>query len=106
MEESWLDVLINRVKNLGKQIICVVINSVFLSLWVVVQYLVKLLIQKLELSVINRPTLIVFQVIFALSTLAPVILFFYKDLRIIIIRVQRQIRKEAQFNETNCNDNS
>jgi len=40
MEESWLDV---RIKNLGKQIISIVIDSVFLSLWVVIQYLVNLL---------------------------------------------------------------
>ena len=99
---TWVEELNNKASNLLIQIACIVIDSIFLSLWVVAQYLVSRLIEKLGLSGIDQWTFMAFQVIFALSTLAPVIINIYRDIRVMIVKAQKQIEK-AQLDETHTN---
>ena len=77
-EESWLRI---KLSGLGIQTATVVVDALFLSIWVVAQFLVDRLIKKLNLAGgIDRLVLIGFQVIFALSTLAPVVINIYQDI--------------------------
>lgn len=92
-EESWRDDLKRTIEHRLTQIICIVIDSVFLSLWVLTQYLVDRLVTILRLSGINQWALLAFQCIFVLSTLAVVLIFFYEDIAIIIIKTRRQIQQ-------------
>lgn len=91
-----LEPIKNRVQELGKQIACVILDSTFLSIWVLVQYIVNhLIIDKYELSsILNKWVLMAFELIFALSTLLPIIIYTYLDIVIIIKRARRYFNEE------------
>jgi hypothetical protein len=73
-----------------------IIDTSFLALWVAVQWLVgNQVIKPLKLSGIDQIVLIIFQILFAISTLAPVAITIYRDIRIMIIRTQRKIKEEV-----------
>jgi len=75
------------------------IDGLFVALWGSVQYLVNLVIKVLELNGIDRFVFYVFQILFATSTLAPVTLYIYRDLRVKILRTQRRIRAEMEVSD-------
>ena len=78
------------------------IDSAFLALWVTVQWLVNnKVITPLILTGIDQFVLTVFQILFATSTLAPVAITIYRDIRIMLLRTQRKIRKEIRSGEYN-----
>ena len=95
-EEGWSGSPKREFRRRGKQIICIVIDAVFLCLWAVVQCLVKILIERLELSGIERWVLLTFQVIFAVSTIVPVIIYIYVDIKVMVNRAARQIKQEIE----------
>ena len=71
------------------------VDSAFLALWVTVQWGVnKLVVTPLGLTGIDKLILIVFQILFAVSTLAPVGITIYRDIRIMLLRTNRKIRRE------------
>ena len=73
------------------------IDSAFLALWVIVQWLVnEYIITKLNLSFLDQRVLSVFQIVFAVSTLAPVIIYIYTDIRVMIIRAQSRVQNELK----------
>jgi len=74
----------------------VLIDSLFLVLWVVVHYFVGLFIERIELSGIDKWVLEAFRIIFSLSTLIPVILFFYEDISIMYFRVKKRLDEEKE----------
>jgi hypothetical protein len=78
-----------------------VIDSSFLALWVTIQWLVgSKVVTLLILTGIDKLVLYVFQVLFAISTLAPVGITIYRDIRIMMLRTQRRIRREIEIGET------
>jgi hypothetical protein len=78
------------------------IYSAFLALWVIVQWFVNnKIIRPLILTGIDQFDLTVFQILFAISTLAPVAITIYRDIRIMLLRTQRKIRKEIRIGEYN-----
>ena len=97
-EEDGLSDPKRELRHRGKHIICIVIDAVYLCLWALVQCLVKHIVDRLELSGIDQWVLRTFQVIFAVSTLVPVIIYIYVDIRVMIIRAGRQLRREIQRN--------
>jgi len=50
----------------------------------------------LILTGIDRVVLAIFQFLFAISTLAPVAITIYRDIRIMLLRTQRKIRSEIR----------
>ena len=66
-EDNWLNDLLAKVKLLIIQVVSIIVDCIFLCLWVVAQYFVDRLIERLKLRGIDQWVLIVFQVIFALS---------------------------------------
>jgi hypothetical protein len=77
-----------------------IIDSVFLALWVAVQWAVNnKVVTPLMLTGIDKLVLTIFQVLFAISTLAPVAITIYRDIRIMLLRTNRKIRKEIQIGE-------
>lgn len=73
------------------------IDSTFLALWVAIQWLVNnKVVAPLILTGIDRVVLTIFQFLFAISTLAPVAITIYRDIRIMLLRTQRKIRSETQ----------
>jgi hypothetical protein len=78
------------------------IDSAFLALWVTVQWFVNnKVVTPLILTGIDRFVLTIFQILFAISTLAPVVITIYRDIRIMLLRTQRKIRKEIRIGEYN-----
>lgn len=73
------------------------IDAAFLALWVFVQWLVSVkVIKKLELAGLDRLVLTAFQLLFAISTLAPVVVHTYADIRVMILRARRRIQNEVE----------
>lgn len=80
------------------------LDTAFLSLWVYVQYVAnEKVIGNLELSGIDKLVLGAFQVLFAVSTLAPVLVYIVKDVMIMILKARMQIR-EIEESMTNVQD--
>jgi hypothetical protein len=96
---EWKEIA-TELKTFTKWTISALIDSAFLILWVFVQWLVNKVVANLELSGIDRWVLSLFQILFAISTLAPVITYIYVDIRIMLLRAQRKIRREKELNLT------
>ena len=74
-----------------------IIDSAFLALWVLIQWVVNnKVVSLLILTGIDRVVLAIFQILFAISTLAPVAITIYRDIRIMLLRAQRKIRSEIK----------
>ena len=79
-----------------------IIDSAFLALWVTIQWVVNnKVVALLVLTGIDRFVLAIFQFLFAISTLAPVVITIYRDIRIMLLRTQRKIRSEIQNGDNN-----
>ena len=77
-------------------------DALFLALWVAVQWLVSSkIVTPLVLSGIDNIVLFIFQILFSISTLAPVAITIYRDIRIMLLRTQRKIRQEIEIGEVN-----
>lgn len=74
--------------------ISLVFNALYLSFWAVVQYGVSQLLTALDLPGIDAWTLRVFQVVFAIVSLALVVSFIIQDLGGIILRIFANLRRE------------
>ena len=78
------------------------IDSSFLALWVTIQWVVSSkVVTPLILTGIDQLVLTIFQILFAISTLAPVANTIYRDIRIMLLRTQRKIHNETQIGEYN-----
>lgn len=76
------------------------VDSLFLALWVAVQWLVdSYVVLPLRLTGLSNLVLSLFQILFAISTLAPVAITIYRDIRIMLLRTQRRIRREIEIGE-------
>lgn len=77
------------------------IDGVFLAFWVLIQWLVSKVIISLELSGIDQWMLYLFQLLFAISTLVPVIIYIYVDIRVMVLRARRRIQYETVLGKAN-----
>ena len=71
-----------------------VIDSTFLVLWVFVQWGNQKLIANLQLSGIDKWQLIAFQILFAISTLASVVVYIVTDISVMVTQARKRIKKE------------
>lgn len=85
-----------RFTTITKWILSGFIDSIFLVFWVLIQWGTQRVLENLRLVGIDRVVFYVFQVLFALSTLAPVIIFMYSDIATMIIRAKNQIKNEKK----------
>ncbi|MEW6241302.1 MAG: hypothetical protein AB1564_10890 [Chloroflexota bacterium] len=90
-------------KNLSKELkvfaiwgVSGLIDSAFLVLWVVIQSGANKLIGLFSLEGVDRWMLLAFQIIFALSTLAPIIIYVYADIAIMVIQARQRIRNSSK----------
>ena len=104
-ELNSLTELIDTIKLISSWLISTIFDSVFLALWIVIQWVVNnLIIKPLELSGIDSLVLYLFQFMFAISTLAPVAITIYRNITIMLLRTQKNIRQEkrkSQIDESN-----
>jgi hypothetical protein len=73
-----------------------IFDGAFLILWVAVQFLVSHYVKMMDLEGRDKLVVIIFQwVLFPASTLAPIAIWIYQDIRVMIIRAQRMIDEEG-----------
>jgi len=74
------------------------LDSAFLAFWVWVQWLTSgKVIAPLKLSGVDQWVLSAFQILFGVSTLAPVVIYIYADIRVMLLRAQRRIQQEKKL---------
>lgn len=61
-------------------ILCTLIDSVFFVIWLAMQWGVSLALQQLTMTGFDQVVQIVFQVLLAISTLAPIMIWIYMDI--------------------------
>ena len=81
----------NEMKIRLREILSIVIDAIFLCVWILVQALVAYVIQEFS---IDQWVLWCFRVVFGLSTLTIVIIWMYMDVRIMWIRAKKRIEQE------------
>lgn len=70
-------------------------TSSFLVIWVIAQWLINQIIQLWPHSGTFQLVLATSQLIFAIVTLIPILLYYYVDIRIMMINADRMIQQEA-----------
>ena len=79
-----------------------ILDCIFIILWVLVQYFAGKIINNFNLSGIDRINLYIFQFLFALSSVVPVLLTVYRDLTIMVVRTNRIIMRELRLGRKNA----
>jgi ABC-type transport system involved in Fe-S cluster assembly fused permease/ATPase subunit len=99
--DYWKD-LKDRLRVFATQAASILIDAGFLALWLIVQWAVKeYVIKKLEISGIEKFVLLIFQVIFAISTLAPIVIYIYTDIKVMHLRAKKRINQEIELGKAN-----
>jgi hypothetical protein len=96
MIKNWQDVTRDLSRKSALAILWIgsaFIDVIFLLVWVFLQFAADGFISRLHLSWINHCVLVAFQILFAVSTLSPVVLYIYTDLRIMAQQAGAEIRK-------------
>jgi hypothetical protein len=76
------------------QIVSILITGIFLALWAAIQYGVNYLINLLQPTGVDQVILLIFQGVFGVTTLIPIVMYYYIDTRVSWIRAKRRIGKE------------
>src|ERR1700758_2088741 len=74
-----------------RHLVCAFLDSIFLALWAVPNVYIGRFIDGLQFAGIEEIVLRCLQVLFGISTLAPICIWIYKDVRIMVKRANREI---------------
>jgi hypothetical protein len=80
-----------KAKEMAQHLVCVFLDSTFLGIWAILNITIGKFIEGHHLPVIDQIVLGCLQVLFGISTLAPICVWTYKDIRIMFIRADREI---------------
>ena len=92
---QWRE-LLEQLKTFTIWLVSSIIDGLFVALWVAIQWLVGLTLNRLELSGIDSWVLRGCQILLAITTLVPVGLYVYVDIRIKWLRAQERIQQEIK----------
>lgn len=76
---------------LGLHFCSCLIDGVFLCLWAATNFGIALLLKQFHLEGLDAIIAIILQYLFGLSTLAPIVIFIYRDIRIMWIRAAAKV---------------
>ncbi len=94
VDDEWSEPPGARLHFFVRQFFAILVDAGFLVLWVTVQWLSEQLIQRLKLAeVIDSWVLRTFQIVLALSTLAPVVIYTYVDTMVMWTRARKKVRR-------------
>ncbi len=100
-ENYWREDLKARLKVFGLEAASGLMDSGFLAIWVILQWAVtECVVKRFELSGVDKWMLSAFQVVFAISTLVPIVVYVYLDIRLMVLRAQRRIRHEKELSKS------
>lgn len=77
-----------------------IVDSSYLILWVIIQWISNNLIIQFQLTGIDSWVLSAFQILFAISTLLPIIIFIGLDISIMFLQAKRRIKNELDKDRT------
>lgn len=89
--DDFKDRVKSKLMNMVYHVLAILIDTLFLCCWLAIQYGTSFALELVKLSSLDSAFLLFFQVVFALSTFVPVLLFFYKDIRIMHIKMSSEI---------------
>lgn len=92
MRSSWKEVK-TELQVFSRWFASALIDSAFLTLWALMQWGINRVFGNVQLSGIDQVVFIIFQWLFAVSTLAPVAIYIYVDIRVMLIRAKKRIRR-------------
>ena len=95
-ETAELRVIRAKASEMTLHLICVLLDSLFLILWAVPNLYIGRFIEGLHGSPIDEIVLRCLQVVFGVSTIAPICISLYKDLRIMIKHATRQSARSSR----------
>lgn len=98
LEPDW-DEIPKRFRIYGIWAASGLIDTIFLVLWVLAQWVASWLISHFELVGVDLVVKSIFQLIFAVSTVVPIVIHTYADIRIMIIQMKRRIERETDPEE-------
>jgi len=90
--------IILSISEFAKFAITGLIDALFLIFWVILQWFVQLVIGYLKLTNFDFYLVEIFRCLFAISTLIPITIFIYRDIRIMWIRVNKEILNVTKDN--------
>lgn len=93
---NWKE-LKNTIEIFFSWFIMSLIAGSFIGLWVVIQYGVGFVINNFELTGIDRIVLYVVQFLFAILMLAPIAITIYREIRIMVLKTNRMIKREIEL---------
>lgn len=79
-------------------------SVVFIIGWIVAQHYGNYLINKLDLPDLDTVTLVIFRIIFALSTLFFLVVFIYYNHRLIFLKARKRFERQRDRINKNHND--
>ena len=84
----------DKISDIGSHIVSILVDTIFLILWFYLQVLIKIVLKIDWLSNIDIALYHIFQFIFSISTLLPVLIYIYKDIMMIWISACKKINNE------------
>ncbi len=94
-EEQWISVVKAKVSQITQHLVSVFCDLAFLALWAAGNFYADKFAESMSvrgIGVVERECL---EAVFGVATLAPLAIFLYKDVRIMLIRANREIKAEA-----------
>ncbi len=80
-----------KASEMTQHLVCAFLDSLFLALWAAPNVYIGRFIEGLRVTGIDEAVLRSLQVLFGISTLAPICIWMYKDIRIMIKHANRDI---------------
>jgi hypothetical protein len=91
-----MDDVIQKAKELGLHLLSVLIDLLYLVIWVYMNGKADSWIENVPLVSIGATEKICFEIVFAVSSLLPVVFYLYRDLRVMTLRVGRELENEKR----------
>jgi len=87
-----------RLAALGTQMVCVVVDAMFLTLWLVVQWVMDhWILPHFRLTDFHNRLILVYQIIFAIATLVPIVAYVIVDLLSIYLKARRAMKEKMNY---------
>jgi hypothetical protein len=95
-KDSPLVYMQHEAENRLKWILSILIDSLFLVLWVFLAWSIDKVVAFLPIAGIEQWILTAFRTIFDLSTLAAVLLYYYQDIAVMYFKAQKRVHSEGR----------
>lgn len=92
-EASWTEYAKDRLDAFAKYAVTLLIDAAFLALWGLTQYGLQIIFQMVQPSGFDEWVLSFLRLAFAVSTVSPIVLWIYGDIRIMYLEIQNRIQR-------------